>query len=418
MEKLKKVRPQMKISILSHGFSSWGGGIDFIRLIASSIVLAEKSTSFQHNLLLPKDIPTDRVKHYFRTLKKLITSFSASNNSIANIKFNENYLRNTFNDLKNEICITLSGSTLQSQIETAKKVGTSVILPCLAPIENSDIAWVGYLYDFQHRRLPNFFSDAAITKRDLDFQKMLFNAKHVIVNSKSVAEDAKFYFGAFPATLHALPFSPCPQLNWLKDDLEVTKRYQISKPYFIVSNQFWKHKDHTTAILAFSEFMKYGGDALLIFTGDTKDYRFPEYFDELDSLIHKLNIDAHIKILGHISKIDQINLVKRAIALIQPTLFEGGPGGGAVSDAIALGVPAIVSNIPVNMEIDCGDVTYFEASNPSDLAVKMLAQLDIAHFPKDIAKLMQQGLERRFLCGETIINIAHKAYLDFAGEHK
>ena len=37
-----------------------------------------------------------------------------------------------------------------------------------------------------------------------------------------------------------------------------------------------------------------------------------------------------------INKKDQLSLIRSAKALIQPTLFEGGPGGGSCRDAISL----------------------------------------------------------------------------------
>ena len=54
--------------------------------------------------------------------------------------------------------------------------------------------------------------------------------------------------------------------------------------------------------------------------------------------------------------------------MLQPTLFEGGPGGGAVYDAVSLGVPSIVSDIPVNREINVGDCQFFAPSNADALA--------------------------------------------------
>ena len=42
--------------------------------------------------------------------------------------------------------------------------------------------------------------------------------------------------------------------------------------------------------------------------------------------------------------------MKNSLAIIQPTLFEGSPGGGVLEDAISIGVPAIISDIKVNLE--------------------------------------------------------------------
>jgi glycosyltransferase involved in cell wall biosynthesis len=57
---------------------------------------------------------------------------------------------------------------------------------------------------------------------------------------------------------------------------------------------------------------------------------------------------------------------------VQPTLFEGGPGGGATFDAVALGIPSLLSDIPVNLEISDPLVRFFKTSNAESLAEKMM----------------------------------------------
>ena len=63
--------------------------------------------------------------------------------------------------------------------------------------------------------------------------------------------------------------------------------------------------------------------------------------------------------------------MKESLGVLQPTLFEGGPGGGAVHDAISLGVPSIVSDIPVNKEIKAENVYFFKTKDAEDLSKKM-----------------------------------------------
>jgi glycosyltransferase involved in cell wall biosynthesis len=90
--------------------------------------------------------------------------------------------------------------------------------------------------------------------------------------------------------------------------------------------------------------------------------------------------------------------------VLQPTLFEGGPGGGAVYDAVSLGVPAILSDIPVNREIENEpNLFYFEAGSAPDLAGKMRAFLK-----KEIRKparedLLSRGERRKRLMGDRLL---------------
>ncbi len=78
--------------------------------------------------------------------------------------------------------------------------------------------------------------------------------------------------------------------------------------------------------------------------------------------------------------------MKNCIALIQPTLFEGGPGGGSVYNAISVGKKCIVSNIKINKEIVDNNVLFFKAGNNQNLALKMekLISGNINLIPKNI----------------------------------
>ena len=241
--------------------------------------------------------------------------------------------------------------------------GADVVLPFmyLPPIEFDKIGppWVGYLFDFQHRYYPQFFTQPDRRSRDYEAAWMLHRPRHVLTNGKAVIDDAVRFFGEFPAKVHVLPVCPSAQPGWLESDEDVRARYGLDRPYFMVSNQFWIHKDHATAFRAFAHFVGSGGDALLVCTGEVTDYRFPDYFAQLQALIVQLGLGARVRILGRIPKLDQVNLIKTALAMVQPTLFEGGPGGGAAYDAISVGIPVIASDIPINRELDVGDVVYF-----------------------------------------------------------
>lgn len=409
------------ISIISSGFSDWNGGIDFLKHIANSIALTGTNTKKTHNIILPSDDLHYKIKTLLMSMIATAQMIAAGQrkNILLNKSFNAEYLLNTFIDLRKDMNLINSGYSFQSQINTAKKISRTVLLPCIKPIPNNQkIAWIGYLFDFQHCHLPYFFSPEIIKKRNNAFKNMLFKAKYIFVNSETVAQDAKVFFGDFPAKIISLPFSPCPQQSWIENTVDVREKYEIHTPYFMISNQFWKHKDHTTAFLAFHDALKLEKDITLICTGNTFDHRFPNYFSELRALIQKLNIQHKVKILGHIPKNDQISLMKYALAVIQPTLFEGGPGGGSAFDAIALGVPVISSNIPVNLEINCGNVTFFEATNYLDLSNKILNCLNSSPKRKDAIELLTKGIERKINCGKIIINAASIALQEFENAEK
>jgi glycosyltransferase involved in cell wall biosynthesis len=266
---------------------------------------------------------------------------------------------------------------------------------------------VGYIADFQHKNLPQFFTERECAKRDQAFAKMLKSADAVLVNAKDVVKDIERYYPSRRARVFAMPFSPAPSIHAFSvDPEEAARRYNVRGPYFIICNQFWKHKDHGTAFKAFAAIAHRHPELLLVCTGETSDFRFPGYFDQLMHLARQMGVVDRILPLGMISKLDQLALLRGAVALVQPTLFEGGPGGGAVYDAVALGTRSIVSDIPVNTEIDEPTVTYFKAGDIGALAAAMeatMATCDVTPPLADPLELVQRGLERRRACGEVLL---------------
>ena len=177
--------------------------------------------------------------------------------------------------------------------------------------------------------------------------------------------------------------------------------------YFLISNQFWIHKDHVCAFNALAELRKTPGydDIHIVCTGATKDYRNPNYLDELNELNQSLGIYDRVHFLGYIPKIDQIQLMKECIAVIQPTLYEGSPGGGEIEDAVSLGKHSIVSDIPVNLEIDEPTVTFFECRSAKQLASCMKEAADSTYETPAKEELVKLGKQRQKLYYDRLKNM-------------
>jgi glycosyltransferase involved in cell wall biosynthesis len=118
--------------------------------------------------------------------------------------------------------------------------------------------------------------------------------------------------------------------------------------------------------------------------------------------IRQLGLVDHILILGLIPKRDQIELLKGSVALIQPTLFEGGPGGGAAYDAIGLDIPLLASDIIVNREIDCGDVRFFAPTDDEGLSRLMVDALGRTPARRPPEVLLAAGKAKLAAAGEVL----------------
>ena len=263
-------------------------------------------------------------------------------------------------------------------------------IDCVFPIIDTNldikIPNIRYLYDCQHKYYPEYFSEEEIQIRDKYFAEM---CKHYcVVNSQDAKKDLIKFFNADDKLIFALPFTPKLNMEYLNDNSKLISKYNLPKRFFLMSCQFWIHKDHPTLFKAFAKLIKSEtkyNDVELVCTGTMTDYRKPDYIKELTNLIDELGIKEKVHLLGLIPKIEQIEIMKKAQAVITTTLFEGGPGGGAVWDACALGVRSIVSDIPVNLEIKNDLVTFFKVKNVEDLSekMKMILESTPPHYTKD-----------------------------------
>ncbi len=301
--------------------------------------------------------------------------------------------------------------------ETVEGLGINVMLPTTEPLgKDFPIPWAGLIYDFQHKYYPNFFSAEELMWRDAAFERMLRDAPLVIVNSKSVKSDIVKFFPHFSNKAINLPFAPLLRPAWLKYDPGAARsKYGINEKYFIICNQFWIHKDHETAFKATRLLLdsQASADVDLVCTGALEDYRSPEHMQRLRRLLDDLNLNKRVKILGRIPKEDQIALLRGARAVVQPTLFEGDPAAGSGYEAMALGVPLIASDIPVNLEIEGeSNVYFFEARNPHQLSQHMLNLLDHSIKISDEELIYKSKFRRSALC-KSLHNAAELARLRF-----
>lgn len=398
----------MRLGILGHGFIEWGGGLDFLRMVCESLRASQPQAEL--HLLLPTRGPRLTARRQLQRAKRLVKRLLGRPAVAA---------KTPAPHIIEEFAASLSVPITVHHIDlgsgaiaaAAKRLGLSAVLPSVQPLKlPASLPWVGYIADFQHTHLPHFFSAEEIDARNRNFDDMLRRARSVIVNSRQAAADIHEQLPGRPAQVFALPFSAAPNPAWLQPAAPPLERYGIHPRFFLISNQFWQHKDHLTAYRALARVVQTHPDVQLVCTGEPHDFRNPAHFEMLTREAAQLGITAQLKVLGLIPKQDQIALMRAARALVQPTLFEGGPGGGSVYDAVALGVPALVSDVAVNREIREPGVTFFKASDADDLAHHMLQALaNPAPALPGSTELLQRGQARRRACGEVLMTAIQHA---------
>lgn len=365
----------MNIALVARGFG-WAGGIEFLRLICNGLSARQEHHPHKIFLLLPVANRVDSLRDVFEVVKRSLLG-SVQRRRLWWATRQPGFDKAMFDffehTLASEVKIVFHDDSLRGLRTCLSRIGADIALPINGTLgPRCETPWIGYLYDFQHRYLLSNFKVQSCYEREIGFTTTLKDSDVVVVNSSAVKDDVKkFYPWADMDSVFSLPFSPTALADWFEAlPGGALDRYFLPKRYFLISNQFWVHKDHPTAIRALSVLRKHT-DIGLVCTGAGSDHRRANYMEEIKSLISELGLTDDVRLLGHIPKRDQIEIMKSAVAVVQPTLFEGGPGGGSVYDAVALGVPVVLSDIAVNREVVGKNVVFFPAGQSSELAARL-----------------------------------------------
>jgi glycosyltransferase involved in cell wall biosynthesis len=344
---------RIKIGLLFSYDENWIGGSYYImNLIASLQLLPDESK--------PQLIILSKEKEDFDKIKEINYPF---------IK----YL--VYKDYHN---IVIKGINKLARIFFSKKdwikktrINIDVLFPSKGDLSIGKISkHLYWIPDFQELHLPHFFPNTNLEVRKENRKKFANTNNHIVFSSFDALNDYQHFFPDNKTKNEVLNFAVHhPNFNDLNEN--ILEKYNLKKEnYFFSPNQFWKHKNHTVILKALSQLKTQGQlDFKVAFSGKEDDYRNPAYFKELKEYVAQNNLNKEVQFLGFIDRKEQLYLMQNALAIIQPSLFEG--WSTVVEDAKRINQHCIVSNLKVHQE-QLGDKGYyFTPTDENELAALM-----------------------------------------------
>ena len=231
------------------------------------------------------------------------------------------------------------------------------------------VPWAAWIPDFQHKRLPEMFDAETRRGRDRQYGRIARDAPQVVVSSQAAHRDLMRWFPvAEPDRVSVLPFVSMPGPDWYAHAPGKTAAaLQLPEKYLIFPAQFWAHKNHALLFEAIRLLRDRGlADICLVCTGFTGDARHPDHFARLTAWLQRHELGENVRILGLLPRAAQIQLLRTAAAVVQPSLFEG--WSMLVEDARTLGKRIYVSDLPVHREQQPDDAVFFPRHEPEALA--------------------------------------------------
>lgn len=407
--RLFNVNEKILVGIDGNGFKTWGGGIDFIATITEAL---ESTGKVQTYLLLDEMSAADKI---FKSIKFFIKSGLNLCLTIENFQKYKYENREIIDGFRictpntKVVCYKTIANRFYNNLQKKQEQcldenNVSIILPSIqCKKRNGSIARIGYIYDFQHKYYPDFFSKEVCEQRDREFGEQLSDNDYVIVNANEVKKDILKFYPNNRCKVIVLPFKPFQKVE-VPANIDL-KKYDLPNKYYVICNQFWLHKSHITAFEALDALYESGTtDIHIVCTGKMEDVRSENYIANLKEKVARMKCRENIHFLGYIPKNDQIGIMRNSIGLIQPTLFEGGPGGGATYNALGLGLPCLLSDIPVNREVvGYENVFFFEKENSKMLAELMLAHQNDSHVEEKDINIKLSKNKKEY--GEFLLNV-------------
>ena len=356
--------------MLGAGFIGWGGGIDFLEAYIAPL---QRLNDCEIYIFIPQESWAFKcmreIWYRFRTIflrKNLVRYAPPCTVDELTARFHADHVH--------VIVYPVWRSMISNIKSVLKKYHIDIVFPTILNLGKTfPLPWIPYLPDLQHKYYPEFFSEEEIKARDVSFQQLLHSARSVIVEAQDVKKDLQKFYSVKNTKIFVMPYTAIPKKEWFSlDDVQIDK-YHLPDQYFLISNQFWMHKDHGTAFAGLKLLHDAGYEQYhIVCTGQTDDYRNRAYFQNLIEALRKNHLEAYVHFLGYIPKIEQIKILRQAQAALQPTLFEGNPGGGIAYNAIAMGVPILLSDIPVNLELQSPLAFFFKKHDPESLKEAMI----------------------------------------------
>ncbi|GAB7081065.1 glycosyltransferase family 4 protein [Megalodesulfovibrio paquesii] len=230
-----------------------------------------------------------------------------------------------------------------------------------------------WLPDFQHHHLPHLFTAEDLQHRRKIERNVAAHAQGVLLSSEDARQDFLKLHPEAEAKTHVLRFvAHSPPAHTLPDAAQVLAAHGIDEPFFHVPNQLWAHKNHAVVVEALQLLAREtpgGKPPLVLSTGSAQDYRNPEFFPALQARVAEAGLADRFRFLGLLPYPEVAVLMRQAVALINPSLFEG--WSTTVEEGKSLGKRLLLSNLPVHREQAPARGSYFDPHTPAELAALM-----------------------------------------------
>jgi len=249
----------------------------------------------------------------------------------------------------------------------------------LGPFEfDSPVPYIFTVWDIGHRTIPYFPEvnvDGEWENRERLYKRMLYKASYIITGNEIGKQEILENYPMNPDKIKVVNFpNPLKNVSELRNS---DTTISIEAPYIFYPAQFWSHKNHVSLIEAVKYLHEKNHQIHCYFTGSDKGN-----MTHIGNKIKEYNLEKYIHMTGFVDDSTLVELYKNALALTFVSLL--GPNNLPPIEAISLGCPVIISNIPGHLE-QMGDAALaVDATDPIEIGNAVIRLLSDPEFRKTL----------------------------------
>ncbi|MGY4383045.1 glycosyltransferase involved in cell wall biosynthesis [Pedobacter sp. UYP24] len=365
-----------QINLIYRHNDNWIGGTYYILNIIRSLKLLDDQSKPELVIFYGLGSPID-----------LIEEIQYPFISYKSLELGSNLIKRVINKIFQKI----KGKTI-FKLKLPENISENVY-PLKPNISDSGVKNAYYwIPDFQELYYPEFFSKYELRFRNQSYLDLLNQRSNIVFSSVNASNDFDIFFPGNVNKKKVLNFASFIGEDYKALDVKkLVDKFNISDKYLIVSNQFWKHKNHKVVLEALKLLKNQVGDLQVVFTGKEYDHRNPDFVNQLKTFIEESGITNMVKFLGFIDRDEQLALMDSSVAVIQPSLFEG--WSTVIEDAKVLNHFVLVSDIALHREQIKDNCLFFDPNDPVDLASKITS---IYTNPGTVTNIAYKSMQIKF----------------------
>nr|WP_242482228.1 glycosyltransferase [Thiocystis violacea] len=256
------------------------------------------------------------------------------------------------------------------------------------------VATVCTLYDLQFRLYPEFFAAEDLANRERSFAEASRRASLLVAISDYARATAIAHGDLDPARVRTVPLRMALRLAQASGDPGMSLPALGLEPggYLLYPANFWAHKNHERLLLGFQAARRKGlADHIkLVCTGAPG-----AGMERVRGCLAALRLERHVCLPGYVSDADLAMLVRHAVGVVFPSLYEG--FGLPVLEAMTAEVPVACSRCTALPEVAGDAAIYFDPQAPADIARAICL---LTGDERERAALVRRGRERAVQYGD------------------